>query len=242
MPPIRWLPGALLALSSLYAQKPWWEREPLRLIDLTTSISRIDYRAPAEVAARKAALLYNSEHLEIMQMPAGLDDEHFYFVSKVAGKLNPDYLKQYLPEARKRGLRVLIYFNVHWYRKGFAEKHPDLIQIRESGKPLDGVYDTGTDFCVNTPWREWCFQILRDLAAYPIDGIFYDGPIYRADTCYCDYCRAKFRKIYGKDMPSKRVRRGQAFKQLVEFQAASLADFLRDSRRVLKSINPELAL
>ena len=175
-------------------------------------------------------------------MPAGLDDRHFFFKSAVTTHLNRDFLRAYMPEAHKRGIRVFIYFNVHWYTMAFAEEHPDWRQIRENGKPLDGVYDTGADFCVNTPWRQWCFQVLRDLAAYGIDGVFYDGPVYRPDTCYCHYCREKFRNRFGREMPSKAIRRGQQFKDLVDFQAASLADFLHDSRQVLKSINPQIAL
>lgn len=225
----------------LHAQLPWWNREPLRIIDLTTSLSQIDSNDPAQVAARKAALGFNAEHLEIMRMPAGLDDQGFYFKSTVAGRINPDYLRAYLPEAKKHGIRVFIYFNVHWCTVPFAESHPEWRQVRENGKPLDGVYNTGANFCVNSPWRKWCFQVLRDLAAYDIDGIFYDGPIYHPDTCYCQWCREKFRRIHGKDLPSKKERRGEAFKELIDFQGASLADFLHDSRQVLKSINPQIA-
>lgn len=224
------------------AQQHWWEREPLRIFDLTTSVGGIDFRSPAEVAARKAALGFSTEHLEVMGRGAGLDDRHFFFKSKLATAEHPDFLGAYLPEAKKRGIRVLIYFNVHWYSMAMGEAHPDWRQVREDGTPVDRVYDTGTDFCVNGPWREWCFQVLRDLAAYPIDGIFYDGPIFRQDTCYCRHCRAKFRARYGRDLPSKTSRRGRDFKDLLEFQAASLADYLHDSKQALKSINPELAL
>ena len=181
----------LLLSTALYGQ--WWQREPLRIIDLTTSVSRIDFREPADVAGRKAALGYNSEHLDVMAMAGGLDDQGFYFISKAAGKVNRDYLRPYLEEAHRRGIRVMIYFNVHWYTMAFGARHPEWQQIREGGAPLDKVYDTGTDFCVNSGWREWCFQVLRDLAAYPIDGIFYDGPVYRPDTCYCQSCREEVR-------------------------------------------------
>ena len=224
------------------AQQHWWEGEPLRIIDLTSSMSRIDFRPPAEVAGRKAALGYNAEHLDIMGMLGGLDDQHFYFVSQVTAAKNPDYLRAYMPAAKKGGIRVLIYFNVHWYTMAFVEQHPEWRQIRESGAPIDKVYDTGADFCVNSPWRQWCFQVLRDLAAYPIDGIFYDGPIFFPDSCYCRWCKEKFRAKYGRDLPSKKNRTGRDFKDLVDFQAASLAEYLRDSRVVLKGINPELAL
>ena len=109
-------------------------------------------------------------------MPAGLDDRGFFFKSKLAAASHVDYLGPYLAEAKKHGIRTFIYFNVHYYDMRFALEHPDWREIRQNGKPLEGVYDTGASFCVNTPWREWVFQVVKDLAAYPIDGIFYDGP------------------------------------------------------------------
>ena len=144
--PVKLLLGAFAVVGLLSAEQHWWEREPLRIIDLTTSVSRIDYRDPAQLAQEKAALGYNAEHLEIMGMPAGLDDRHFFFKSKLAAVANPDYLGRYLPEAKKHGIRTFIYFNVHYYTMRFAEEHPDWRQIRENGKPLDDVYDTGADF------------------------------------------------------------------------------------------------
>ena len=156
--------------------------------------------------------------------------------------LMSDYLGPYLIEAKKHGIRTFIYFNVHYYTMRFALEHPDWREIRQNGQPLDGVYDTGASFCVNTPWRDWVFQVIRDLAAYPIDGIFYDGPIYRPDTCYCKYCRAKFRQRYGTEMPPKDMRSGKPFQQLLAFQADSIADFLRDTRTILKAKNPDCAL
>ena len=234
---------ALLMLAGLACGQSvaWWEREPLRIIHLLTDYHPGIAESPAESAALKARLGFNAEHLAVMQHRKGLDDEGFFFASRVASRVNPDYLKQYLPEAKARGLRVFIYFNVHWFNHEFARRHPDWVQITEQGRPLEGIYQTGTSLCVNSPWREWVFQVLRDLCAYPIDGIFYDGPVFFAETCYCRYCREKYRKLYGGEMPSKRERRGRAFATLMEFQAHSLADFLRDSRRVIKSVNPEIA-
>ncbi len=232
--------GSLLAQPAAPTLR-WWQKEPLRICDIVTSMDRIDGVPPAELAEWKASRGFNAEHLEIMGMEGGLDDQEFYFKSKVAGRVNRDYLGEYVKEAHKRGIRVMIYFNVHWYRTAFGAKHPDWQQITESGKPVDGVYDNGTDFCLNTPWREWCFQVLRDLAAYGVDGIFYDGPVYRAESCYCNYCRAKYRKLYGEEMPSKQVRRGLPFKRLLDFQVSSMAEFFKDSNQVLKSINPNIA-
>jgi hypothetical protein len=238
----RSLVSAVLLAGGLFGQTHWWERERLRILDLETSMSQIDYRDPAELAAHKARLGYNAEHFEVMGMPGGLDDQHFYFRSAVSGKLNPDYMKRYVPEAHKNGIRVFIYFNVHWYRPQFAEHHAEWLQRRADGTPIDKVYSTGTDFCINSGYREWVFQILRDLAAYKIDGIFFDGPIFFGDTCYCQACRTRYRHLHGAEMPAKSVRKGADFARLLDFQADSLTEFLRDSRRILKSIDPEIAL
>ncbi|MGH9470524.1 MAG: beta-galactosidase trimerization domain-containing protein, partial [Terriglobia bacterium] len=195
----------------------------------------------AELAAAKAAQFYNVEHFEATDMRGGLDDDHLYFKTRAARRQNPDYLGEYLPAAKKCGLRVIVYFDVHWYKVSFGERHPDWVQRLEDGSMLTGLYNNGTSFCVNSPWREWVFQVVRDLCAYPIDGIFFDGPIFTADTCYCQYCRNKFHQNYGREIPSKKIHRGREFHDLVEFQALSIRDFLHDSRRVIKGVSPELA-
>ncbi len=238
---MRLLLALLAALPLCAADRHWWEEQPLIIVHVITSTGQITQYSPADFAARKAAQFYNTEHVEMMSMPAGLDDQGWFFRSKLAGKQNPDYLAQYLPEAHKRGLKVIIYFNVHWYNRGFADKHRDWLQVREDGRPIDGVYSTGYDFCLNGPWREWCFQVLRDLCAYPIDGIFYDGPIFFPDTCYCRYCQEKYARQHGGKLPSKKERRGAAFAGLLDFQVHSMVDFLRESRQVIKAANPEIA-
>ncbi|MGC8795083.1 MAG: beta-galactosidase trimerization domain-containing protein, partial [Bryobacteraceae bacterium] len=236
-----WLPLLLLAATARCQSPPWWERQPLRIVHLLQDFQPLASQDPAAAVALKLRLGFNAEHLAVMHHRKGLDDEGFYFASRLAGRVNEDYLKRYLPQARARGLRVMIYFNVHWFNREFASRHPDWVQITEQGRPLEGIYQTGTSLCVNSPWRQWVFQLLRDLCAYPIDGIFFDGPVFFAETCYCRHCREKYRRLYGGEMPSKRERRGRAFASLMEFQARSLADFLRDSRRVIKSINPQIA-
>jgi hypothetical protein len=228
-------------ISPCSAAEQWWEQKPLRIIDLVTSFGRAEDQPAVKQADLKADQFYNAEHLEVMELNAGLDDRGFFFKTSVAPSKN-DFLAGYLPEAKRRGLRVLIYFNVHWYKKDFGKQHADWLQIREDGRPIDGVYQTGTDFCVNSPWRDWVFQIVRDLTAYPIDGIFYDGPIFFPDTCYCKYCQEKYRKLHGKSLPSKKERRGAGAQELLAFQAQSIADFLRDTRTILKAKSPGLAL
>lgn len=236
------LPCLLACLAAAAEPQHWWQREPLRLVDLVTGMDGINWAPAGVVAEKKARLGFNSEHFDVMGfVPGGMDDSKIFFRTPLASRTQPDYLGQYLPEARRRGIRTMIYLNVHWYTHEFGKRHPDWLQVTEAGKPLGNIYSTGTSFCTNSPWREWCFQIVRDLLKYPIDGIFYDGPVYFPETCYCRYCREKFQKLHGRPLPSKAARKGKAFRELVDFQAATLAEFLRDTQRIIKSANPEVA-
>ncbi len=218
----------------------WWETEPLRIFEICSAWEKIGELDPSAEAEKRAAHHANVEHLHCINMAGGMDDQRLYFKTK-AGTMPSDYLARYLPEAHKRGIRVIVYFNVHWYSLEFGRRHPDWLQIREDGTPLDTVYGTAMSCCVNSPYREWCFQVLRDLCAYPIDGIFFDGPIFFGNTCYCQACQRKFQSQHGTVLPPKSRREHPDFAKLVEFQAQSLVDFLHDSRHVIKAINPGIA-
>ncbi len=237
--------AAVLALACFAlpaAAAHWWEKGTSRLISVSTGFAGPDKFDPVELATRKAALGFNAERLTIFGRRAGMDDQGFFFVSASAGKTNQDWLRRYLPEARKRGLRVAVFFDVHHYNTNFAAEHPGWMQRNENGS-LPRIYDTGVSPCINSPFRDWVFQVLRDLAAYPIDGVFFDGPIFFPESCYCEHCRRKWTERHpGETMPSKKQHSGEGFARLIEFQAQSLAEFLRDSKQVLKQKSPELAL
>jgi hypothetical protein len=220
----------------------WWEEGLTRFTSVSTGFAGPDKFEPAELAARKAALGFNAERLTIMRRNRGMDEQGFFFVSSAAGRTNENYLRRYLVESKKRNLRVTIFFDVHHYSQDFGAAHPGWMQHNEDGS-LPRIYDTGVSPCVNSPYRDWVFQVLRDLAAYPIDGVFFDGPIFFPGSCYCESCKRKWSKQHpGEAMPSKKQRSGRAFAELIDFQAHSLADFLHDANRTLKQINPELML
>jgi len=79
---------------------------------------------------------------------------------KLPGVGDFDLLREYLPYARKYGIRLVPYVNMHWYSYDFAESHPGWEQLLEDGEPYGRkhpLYGGGTTFCVNGPWREWAF-------------------------------------------------------------------------------------
>lgn len=246
--------AALIAPSSAHAQegpsnglKPWWTEEPLRIIEVCNAFDKefATVSLDREVQAVQE-LGGNAQHFHCMSMSAdahdtaGLSDERFYFKTALSRRAHPDRLAAYLPLAHQRGIRVVVYFNVHSYSRGFGKVHPDWQQIKEDGSAISEVYETGTSFCVNSPYREWVFQILRDLCQYDIDGIFFDGPIFFEKTCYCPACQRQFREKTGQELPAKSERSSPRWHELVEFQAASIARFLADSQKVIKTSNPQI--
>ncbi len=225
----------------------WWEKEPLRIVEICDGIDFgvITLKKQAEEIKRLGG---NAQHFHCMLVSAGehdtggLNEMGFFFKTKLAKKNNPDRLKAYLPLAHKRGIRVIIYFNVHWYSQKFGKEHADWLQIKEDGKPIDNVYTTGTSFCINSGYREWVFQLLRDLCDYDIDGIFYDGPIFFDKTCYCEECRRIFRDRTGAELPPKSNRQHPLWKAFIDFQAESMRRFLADSDAIIKNIKPDVLL
>lgn len=220
----------------------WWEGGPLQIIELEEGYH---FGKKMQLLRELGA---DAEHLTRFADPtifpgvAFIDDRELFPGEKVT----LDTLKDYLSEAHVHGIRVIIYYNVHAVELTYARKHPEWQQIKEDGNPIEDVYGVDSSFCVNSGWREEVFHALRILSSYEIDGVFFDGPIFFANTCYCENCRRLFKEKYGKEIPSKThltsSREEQSWKELIEFQTDSIARFLRDSNEILKKINPKILL
>ncbi len=218
----------------------WWEQAPLRIVELEQGF---DYSEKADLLKDLAA---NMEHVvRFTETSPGTSfiDEHNLFTG---AKVNFSTLEQYISELHKRGIKVVMYYNVHAIVSSYARQRPEWQQIKDDGKPIDNVYSVDSSFCINSPWREEVFQTVRKLAGYRIDGIFYDGPIFFSNTCYCTHCKKLYRERYGKEIPSKILlaskRDDPEWTSLLEFQSDSIATFLKDTNRIIKDINPQILL
>jgi hypothetical protein len=209
----------------------WWQRI-LRIADF--SLPEFTDRMATEAVRRKKDLSFDAEHLGVFEVKGG-ERGVFYFKSKVAAEQRDDFLGPYLEEAHRAGIKVLVYFNVHWLESGFGASHPDWLQRTSAGAVIDDVYGKGCSPCVNSPpYRAWSFQVIRDLARYPIDGIFLDGPIFVASGCWCDACRGAFRTRFAKELPSRENWEDAAWKEFIEFRYDSITSYMRDARAALK--------
>ena len=98
-------------------------------------------------------------------------------------------------------------------------------------------------FCPNHPdYREECFKYLNKLVQDTgVDGVMSDDTAFHPDiySCGCVYCRERFRKLTGEDIPVP----GQTefwnnsgnplFRAYIQMRYDSVNDFYRDIRHVL---------
>ncbi len=219
-------------------KKPWWRR-PLTIADLgmagAEEVLKLD---PAEVAETKRRLGFNAEHLTCSDVYGG-EKGIFYFKTGIAKEVPRDFFGEYLPEAHKRGIKVIVYYNVHWISVAFGKEHPEWLQVNAEGEIIDNLYGSGNAPCVNSPWREWSFRGIRDLASYDIDGIFLDGPIFVPRACYCKSCQEGFKRRYGLELPRKENWKDPAWRKFIEFRYDGIAEYLRDAEKALKEVKPE---
>jgi len=153
-----------------------------------------------------------------------------------------DLLREYLPHARKYGVHVISYLNMHWFAYDFADAHPGWEQICSDGIAYGRktpLYGGGTTLCVNGGWRDWAIELVSEAMKTGIDGVFLDGPVIYPDACHCDACKAKFAERYGVEMPLEEDWSNPDWLHLVEFRNRSLAEFMADSRAAVKAVNPE---
>jgi hypothetical protein len=139
---------------------------------------------------------------------------------------NYDVLESVLPEARKRGLKTIC-----WFEDVFRKDLPHIDQLQE--KELSG--ENAVTLCFNNPnYRAWLLGMVENWAStYDIDGIMWGSERQGAFsnmldaragspgspsrvTCFCQYCQAKAKE---RGIDPERARKG--FLELSKFVEAS---------------------
>ncbi|MFA5857876.1 MAG: beta-galactosidase trimerization domain-containing protein [Elusimicrobiota bacterium] len=226
------------------SEKKWWLTEPIRIIKFPDKFD--DFTKKIQTLKKLGG---NAEHLINYAFKRGgsdLPEEIFHVPWDHSLEIDSVSLKKYLEHARKQKTRVIVYYNVHSENTKYIDLMPAWVQRKEDGIAVDNLYSRNTSFCINSPWRERVFKVVRDLASCGVDGIFFDGPIFLADTCYCTACKTAFQKKYGYELPSKTKlvsqRDNPQWYDLLEFQSESMHAFLAESNRVIKQANPDTLL
>ena len=206
-----------------------WFEHPLAIMGQMMDVGKVGSRRQAELTRE---LGFDAVHWLAADLSSGGDDGRSYFFKTDAGFAR-DKLSKYLPLAHHHGLRVIVYFNVHWFNEKF---NLEWMQVDAQGQRIEAGYGAGYLACVNSPFEDWASGIARDLGKYDIDGVFLDGPVFHARGCFCKSCSGKFKDFCGLELPTETMDRKTRL-QFIEFRKASIARFIRNFAKALKSEN-----
>ncbi len=125
---------------------------------------------------------------------------------KSEGLQGRDLLSEIIPVAHARGIRVLARIDPSCAPKELAETHPEWFSRDADGnfREVSGHYVT----CPNADYyHQRMVEVVTEiLTRYDADGIWNNQGKFAAwdtDTCYCDTCKARFRRDSGHDIPAR---------------------------------------
>ncbi|MGI6563864.1 MAG: beta-galactosidase trimerization domain-containing protein [Clostridia bacterium] len=142
-------------------------------------------------------------------------------------------LKKYIEEARKRNIRIILYWNTHCVEKPDRDAHPEWIQKLKNGDEVT-AYSNKYLICINSPWVDDFMENFEKVCTLDLDGIFLDGPVVNAQGCHCEACQKKFYEKYGKSIFDA------TYHEMVEFKVSSVTEYVRKTHELKNSINPNI--
>jgi hypothetical protein len=100
-----------------------------------------------------------------------------------------DALKIWRQVTRDMGIPLSIHYSGVWDTRA-VELHPEWANIHADGKP-DKNYT-----CPLSPYIDELMipELLEVISEYQIDGMWIDGENWASNPCYCDRCKAEFKK------------------------------------------------
>ncbi|MDD3840585.1 MAG: beta-galactosidase trimerization domain-containing protein [Clostridia bacterium] len=168
-----------------------------------------------------------------------------YYNTKI-GKKHPGLKQDWIAELKevltKNDIEFTAYYCIE-YDNHAGISHPDWRIIDKDGQPLRRIDEFAKWWlcCYETGYREYCIQQLKEIVSnYQPDSLFLD--ILGASLCYCPSCLAKFKDIYGYDLPRDERSIMDKKGDILEFLDLKTKEFLKLIKSTLKEIDPSLAI
>lgn len=121
--------------------------------------------------------------------------------ASVPAKLRKDALQQWRQATRKLGLPLHCHYSGIWDDAAW-ERFPAWRAV-PPGKELPESYHGR--MCLRSGYLHELLipQMIELIDRYEVDGFWVDGDIWAVVPCYCDACRAEYRKRFGRNPPRK---------------------------------------
>lgn len=128
-----------------------------------------------------------------------------YYQSKIAPKApglgDRDLLNEFKKECERANLHLVIYTNAT-ATTVMHKQHPEWV-VCIGGKPKIWDVHPIAWMCLNSPYYEYYKSIVEEIVSgYNPETMYVDGAIF-SFFCQCPYCREKFKKSCGAELPMK---------------------------------------
>jgi hypothetical protein len=159
-----------------------------------------------------------------------------------------DLLKEWVAEAKRRKLVVLVYYSVN--RDVWAgEQHPEWRMKDAQGIAVDEdrwppEWARMGFLCYNSGYRDLVKAQVRELLEYDIDGFHFDMLWFgqSGKVCHCrEFCQPLFQKQFGIEMPAESSW-DDAWRKFLEFSYASNESFANEISELIRSKRPKLSI
>jgi hypothetical protein len=124
-----------------------------------------------------------------------------------------DLIDEVAQESRRRGIHCYCYteYGHPHMEVGWVDQHPqyaDWVLRNPEGKPYGAPFwhlgwaNRQRVCTTGDAYRAGIRQVVRELCAHDIEGVYFDAPSYfgYSEICFCDSCRKNFRKFSGMDL------------------------------------------
>lgn len=116
--------------------------------------------------------------------------------------IDKDYLQEAVEAGQEFDVAIIAYFNVLLDDK-LGEAFPEYRMVDCRKEPVI-AYDYYRILCPNSPYFDLIRERMEDVVRrYAIQGVFMDITYFQPDTCFCEYCRRKFRDVFGYPLSSE---------------------------------------
>ncbi|WP_135553947.1 alpha-L-fucosidase [Paenibacillus cymbidii] len=153
--------------------------------------------------------------------------------------LKQDFFGEVLEEAHRHGIKVIAYYSLG--TDAYAVEHnPDWYQIDENGEKRGGHGTVWELPCINSPYREELVipQVKEITEKYAMDGYLFDIPYLKGHTCFCTYCKKRFKEQTGRELTKQLYETERD--TVMQFGVDSAARCMRELYDLVKSIRPEV--
>jgi hypothetical protein len=178
-----------------------------------------------------------------------VDPFYAYYDSKLLKRRSPhvplDRLEKNIAEYKKLGVRILGVYPPSLQGEVY-ETHRSWRRIPNNTKEIPSIdmkkFPHGGMLCLLGPYGDFFIDVLAeivtkfpDVDAFSFDGLHYGG------VCYCENCRANYRKDTGKEIPNADMNDPE-FRRYQHWADRRMEDLVRRMQTRLKGIKPEIAL